>query len=198
VIYVVGEDRVLLGHVNLHDVKGFMREEGLGNVVIAADVMRTPPTVPPGDSIAQVIEHFDDPELEELPVVETRKEGTVLVGRITRRDLIACMNLEVLKRQSLRAKFVVEGERKADYVELPKGYSLTKLAIPAELLGKTIAQSGLREKFHLTVLSIVETDPFGVERRIVPDSTSVLTADHALVVIGRAEDIDTFRARKQA
>jgi CBS domain-containing protein len=160
-IYVV-EGKMLVGHVHLHDVKGFLNQVDLGPVVIAADVMQRSDSVDPDASIAQVIDHFDDPELEELPVTKMHGDRPILVGRVTRRDLIACINLEVLKRQSLRAKFLVQDQREPSYVELPKGYSLARLPITPLLEGSTIRQSRLREDADLTILTLVEQDASAV------------------------------------
>jgi len=193
VVYVVDGKR-LVGQVLLQDVKSFLNQGDLGPVAIAADVMEKASSVDPDASIAEVIDQFDDPELEELPVAKLHDGRPILVGRVTRRDLIACINLEVLKRQSLRAKFVLPEQREPLYVELPKGYSLARVPIPPAMVGKTIAKSRLREDANLTILTLVERAPSGVEHRMVPDPDLVLREGHLLVVLGKQEAVESFRA----
>jgi CBS domain-containing protein len=197
VVYVVGEQRELLGLVRLHDVKEFLNQGGIGPLVIAADVMQQPPSVTAEASLAEVIEAFDEPELEELPVLgkagSAKDPIEVLLGRITRRDVIACMNLEVLRRESLRAKFVVEGADEPTYVELPKGYILSRVPVPAGLEGVVLAESGIRGKYKVTILSMIETDGRGIEHRSVPDPELVLHKNHTLVVMGTEADVQRLR-----
>jgi len=197
VMYVV-DGRALVGTVMLQDVKGFLNLADLGPLAIAADVMEEATSVDPDASIAEVIELFDTHELEELPVTKVHDGRPILVGRVTRRDLIACLNLEVLKRQSLRAKFVVEDEREPTYVDLPKGYSLARIPLPPALAGKTVAKSRMHEDAHLTLVTLIERDPRGVEHRIAPHPDLVLNSTHSLVVLGTKEAVDSFRGGAEA
>ncbi|MCB9898744.1 MAG: chloride channel protein [Planctomycetes bacterium] len=193
VIYVVSHEERLLGRVDLQAVKTFLNQPELGPIVIAADVMQPTVWVDPDRSLAEIIELFDSPDLEELPVVEG--DERVLLGRVTRRDLIACLDLEVLKRQSLRARFMVQDDSEPHYVELPRGVSLARVPIPRWLAGRTIGTSGLREEANLTILTLVDRDEHGVEHRVVPDPGVVLHQGQSLVVLGAKEAIAAFRAR---
>jgi chloride channel protein, CIC family len=192
VIYVV-DGRCLVGRILLQDVKSLLNLEDIGPLAIAADLMDDAGSVDPDASIAEVIELFDTYDLEELAVTKVHDGRPILVGRVTRRDLIACLNLEVLKRQSLRAKFVVEDEREPTYVELPKGYSLARVPLPPGLAGMTVAKSRMHEDAHLTLVTLIERDSTGVEHRIAPHPDLVLNSTHSLVVLGTKEAVESFR-----
>ncbi len=190
VIYVTADDSELKGWIDLHDVKEFLNREQMGPVLIAADVMQTPLSVTPEMSLADVLEIFDEPELEELPVVELRGEKRILIGRLTRRDVIAALNLEVLQSQSRRTRLVTRGE--TNYVELPEGYEIAELDVPENLRGVTLEASGLARAKGVTVLSLVERERGEVKKRSA-DPKAELGRVTALVVMGRREDIDAMR-----
>lgn len=195
VIYVVDADGSFCGAVDLHDVKDLLNRERLGAVVIAADVMDVPPVVSPEMSLADVLEIFGDPEREEVPVVETRAGKKILVGRLTRRDVIAALNLEVLKHQTRRTRLFVAGTREPNWVELPNSYQIAELPIPDQLRHGTLKQSGLADEKGITVLSLVERLPGGDERKTAADPDAELGRVSALVVMGRPVDIDALRQR---
>lgn len=194
ILYVVEPEGTLLGLINLHDVKDFINDSSVPGIVIAADVMQVAPTVTREDTLADVLERFDERELDELPVVERGPGVNLLLGRVTRRDLLACLHLEVLRRQSLRARIARPDDKGFDFVELPRGQQLARLSVPVALRGGTLASLRLRETFGLMVIEIIESDADGHERRLPADPTLPLTAGHALLVMGTAESIERFRA----
>jgi K+/H+ antiporter YhaU regulatory subunit KhtT len=142
-----------------------------------------------------VFEALDANELDEMPVVdgpETRK----LVGTVTRRDVMAALHMEVLKRQNLRAKFVRREDEQAqtDYVELPKGVELARVPAHPSHFDKPIGETAIRTSYKLTVLSVVRRDGGGREIRILPDAGMKLARGDELIVIGGADDIKRWRA----
>ncbi|MCC6408357.1 MAG: chloride channel protein [Planctomycetes bacterium] len=195
VIYVVGDEGELQGLIDLHDVKEHLNREPTGPTRIAADVMQPAAGVTGEMSLAEIMPSFDDPELEELPVVEIRHGRRVLVGRITRRDLIAAIHLEVVQNQARRTKLV--GERDGDWVELPEGYEVAEIELPERWRGGTLESSGVAREHGVTVISLVEQDPAGVKRRAAEPSTP-LASVRSLVVVGKHEDIEALRVKAQA
>jgi CIC family chloride channel protein len=191
-LYVVDEQRRLHGVVALHDVKDFFnRNEGTaGRAVIALDVVRRAPTLDATNSLAEVLEPFDLPEFDELPVVA--RDGTLL-GRVTRRDVLATLNLEVLGRPSARARLVVEGDELPHHLELPSGFELARLPVTHELAGRRLGDTGLRRNHKLVVLAIVKTDPELGEQRLAFDPDAILDEGSQLVVMGRREDVAAVR-----
>jgi hypothetical protein len=148
-------------------------------------------------SLAEVLDIFSDPEREEVPVVETRGDKQVLVGRLTRRDVIAAINLEVLKHQTRRTRLFVAGERGPNWVELPNSYQIAELPVPDHLRRGTLRESGLADEKGITVLSLVERLPGGHSRKTTADPDAELGRVSALVVMGRPGDIEALRARTE-
>ncbi len=193
-LFVVDGAGRLMGGVTLHDVKEYFNREGEGaaRVVIASEVMRKVPVLQPERSLAEVLDLFDDPDLDELPVVSAGAAdagGARLIGRVTRRDLIATLNVEVLGRPNLRAKLLVEGEDQTRYLELPRGFEMARIAVTKALAGRRLGDTGLRRNHHLVVLAVVRRDPEIGEQRIAFEPDLLLEEGEEVVVMGRKEDV---------
>jgi CIC family chloride channel protein len=185
-IYVTGRDDQLRGVIRLHDVKNFLTDAELGPAVIGADLAVEVPHAAPNQTLAEVMPYFDDPEMNELPVVDP--ESGRLLGSVDRRDVISQLSVEVLQSPKLRAKFV-EHEGAQHYVEIPKGHAVSRIPVPPEMAGKTLAQIGLRQQTGLTALAIIRVDQ-GQETRIVPQANTMVLKDDALIVMGPIESIE--------
>jgi CIC family chloride channel protein len=192
-IYVVDDKGILQGHIQLHDVKYFLNDATLGSVVIAADLTRSSPSTHADESLASIIPRFDDPDLDELPVVRSEADP-VLEGRITRRDLVTCLSEEVLGKRTLRARLASDSQKQASYVELPRDTSLERVPVPESLRGRAVGSLDLLESHGLAIMMLVRRAPDGGEERVLPMPDQVL-ADHTeLIVIGAREGLDRFRS----
>ncbi len=191
-LWVVDAAHVLQGVVTLHDVKAYLgRDTGAaGRAVIAGDLARRVRGLAPSQSLAEVLESFDDPTLEELPVVAV--DGRLL-GRVTRRDVLATLRLEVLDNPQSRAKFVLEEDSSARYLELPAGYEIARLPVTESLAGRRLGDTKLRRNHGLVVLAIVKSDPEIGEQRTAFDPDSLLIEGEQLVVMGRRDSLAAAR-----
>lgn len=190
-LYVVDAAGTLQGHIHIHDVKSFLNDPSLTKAVIAADLTRRAPCVTPDQTLATIFDQFDDPDLEEIPVVGPEATA-VLQGRLTRRDVLALLSDEVLGQRVLRAKLKAEDDDEASFVQLPSGASLARIAVTDAMAGRALGSLDLPTTARLTVLVVIETKPDGPEHRVLPDSEMVLDADSSLIVLGLREDIATF------
>jgi CBS domain-containing protein len=184
-----------LGVIRVHDVIELLTLGDLGPGIVAADLMTSVDPVTRDEPLSKVFEAFDANDLDELPVIDA-PDTRRLVGIVTRRDVMAALHMEVLKRQNLRAKFVRREDEQAqtDYVELPKGVELARVPAHPSHFGKTLGETTIRSTHKLTVLSVVRHDEGGREIRILPDADMKLAKGDELIVIGGAEDIKRWRA----
>jgi len=187
-IWIVDESRALQGVVTLHDVKEFLgRDTGAaGRAVIAGDVARRVAGLQREQSLAEVLEAFDDPTLDEQPVVDAAGR---LLGSVTRRDVLATLRLEVLDNPQSRAKVVLGESDEAHYLELPSGYELARVPITKALAGRRLGDTKLRRNHGLVVLAIVRSDPEIGEQRTAFDPDALLVEGEQLVVMGRRDDV---------
>jgi CIC family chloride channel protein len=194
-VNVCGDDMRFLGVIRVHDVIDLLAMGDIGPGIVAADLMSPVEPVTRDEPLSSVFEAFDLNDLDEMPIVDglaTRR----LVGTVTRRDVMAALHMEVLKRQNLRAKFVRREEEQAqtDYVELPKGVELARVpAHPADV-GRTFGEAGIRTTHRLTVLSVVRHDESGREIRVLPDGATHVVKGDELIVIAARDDIARWRA----
>jgi len=97
---VVKEDGSLVGILLFEEIREFVFEEGLEDIVVAGEVCeREVPTILPTNSLADAIESIGFKNVELLPVVD-EEDTTKLVGIITRRDIISTYN-KVLRKRAL-------------------------------------------------------------------------------------------------
>lgn len=81
-----------------------------------------------------------------------------------------------------------------EFIPLTEDYSISESAPPSQFLGKTLAELGLRNKFHVTVIAIkdVLTDEF----IIAPPANHVIKDSDLLVLIGKTDDLDGAMKRR--
>ena len=86
-LYVVDAERHFLGVVSLHDIKPYLNEPEMADVIIAEDILRENfPTVTPSVSLTQALDFFARHDGERLPVLDEKDHK--LLGRISKSDLI--------------------------------------------------------------------------------------------------------------
>jgi CIC family chloride channel protein len=185
-IYVVDDAATLLGRIHLHDIKFFLNDPSLASVVIAADLTRKAVSATPRETLAGIIGRFDDPDLDELAVVQPG-DTPVLLGRITRRDLMACLSDEVLNQRKLRTRFRRKGDTEDIHVELPVDAELSKLKIPANLVSRTVGSLDLPD--GVLPIIVVQRTAEGLEERLIADPGVVLASGAELIVVGKREDL---------
>src|ERR1700730_961727 len=87
-IYIIDDDRRLLGAVSLHDVKAFLDRPELETVVIAVIIMEQNfPRISPLHSMADALKKFSETRSERLPVVDNLTSQR-LIGSISKTDII--------------------------------------------------------------------------------------------------------------
>lgn len=97
-LYVVDEAGRFQGAVNLHDVNRELRAGTRPESMRAADLVRARfESTVPEERLDRVLERFAREECERLPVLADR-ESRVLVGTVSKRDILAVYSLELLQR----------------------------------------------------------------------------------------------------
>jgi chloride channel protein, CIC family len=87
-IYIINADHRLLGAISLHDIKAFLDQPELGQVVIAADLMNENfPRISPRQGMGEALQKFSEVQSERLPVVDDLGSDR-LVGSISKTDIM--------------------------------------------------------------------------------------------------------------
>ncbi len=188
-LYVLDAEGRFTGAVALRDVGRALREMGEPSASRARDVADPAfPVVTPDDSLDAALETFWTTETERLPVVSNRQERKLL-GTVSRRDILGVYALEVLHRRAPIARFEAEGAggRGPTFVRVPADQEVIEVTVPQSLVGRTIAEIGIRERFGATVLVVLRRDSAGRELRLVPEAGTRLEPGDRLVVLGSRE-----------
>ena len=196
-LYVGDEEGRFLGVVDLHDIKETFLDKELGALVIAEDLVTEIPCVTPSESLTSVNEKLWFRDLGHLPVVDSL-ESKRFLGIVTRRDLLGAIDREVLQRSRLVTRVRTfageEGEGEMDYFELPEKHRMIELDTPAGLAGRTVAESGIRTRFGVSVLAVKRRSREGLERRFVPGPEDRFQPGDVLIVLGTDDAIERLRS----
>jgi len=190
-LFVVGDDRRLLGAISLHDIKHLLEHPEALTAVVAHDLMVPVGTVVTKDErLHRATQLFAQSDYERLPVVDA--DGRLL-GVLAKRDLMAVYAQEVLGRPSLLATFVSSRESgtSRQYVELPPDFALRMVPVPGDLVGRTLAEARLPQTLGARVIEIKRHGRHG-EEQVIPDADTVLESGDLLVLIGPTAHVEAL------
>lgn len=190
-LFVVGDDRRLLGAISLHDIKHVLEHPEALTAVVAHDLMVPVGTVVSKDErLHRATQLFAQSDYERLPVVD---DDGRLLGVLSKRDLMAVYAQEVLGRPSLLATFVSSRESgtSRQYVELPPDFALRMVPVPEELVGRTLAEARLPQTLGARVIEIKRHGRHG-EEQVIPDADTVLESGDLLVLIGPTDQVEAL------
>ena len=185
-LYVVGDGGRYAGVARIHDVKAVFGAGPESASIIALDVAVPVPTVAQDDTIAQVLARFQDPELDEVPVVASCDDAR-FVGTLSRGDILLMLRQEVLAEPSRPTRAVPHGSATGSTFEMPAGAEIVEVAAPADDLGRTADVARFRARGLGTPLVILRRDGRG-GRAALPASTTVLVAGDVVTVLRDATD----------
>lgn len=128
-----------------------------------------------------------------IPTV-VAKASTDLHGKVLERvgaDVVVYPNRD----RALRLARSLLSRTPIDLFEIADGYSVAEVAAPKVLLGKTLIESGVRQKFGVTVLAIRRhaSDPRSPRNTLIANGTEVIEEKDILVVFGPDASLDELR-----
>ena len=207
-----------------------MLAEGGGSVVAfdhdAQAVERVKKIVP----AAMVIDTTDENALRKAPLddidvaivaIGDNKEASILTTTLLKeREIpyivaraVSPLHAIVLKRVGASRVLKIEEESASrianelinpealNSLSVIEGYGICEVKVPKFFIGKTLSQVAIKEKFNLTLVTIVRLEldidtvgnPLNREAMYEPDDNLVLQAGDKLFVLGSVEKIAEFR-----
>jgi CIC family chloride channel protein len=187
-VYVTDAQQHLLGGMSIHDIKD-PEVATLGPLVIARDVVDPNiESVSPDDTLAECMDRFVLSEHDELPVVDA---SGVLVGVVSRRDVLRVYSTELLRQEYLGAASGEPEARSAGRVGSPAvGVAVARVPVPATLVGHSLRDANLRAAYGLTVVAIQRNGHGNDE---LPEPDAPLQPRDVLIVVGRPTDVEKLR-----
>lgn len=93
---VIDEDHRVIGLISLDELKTYLHDESLHDVVIAEDIANEAiPVIHPDDDLVKALEKMNLADLDELPVTE----GGRLEGMVTRRDILKAYQKAIIEKK---------------------------------------------------------------------------------------------------
>lgn len=181
VVLVVDAQGAFVGIIDIQDAKRFFAQPDETERALQPRVVVT---LRPEQRLSDAIGAFFTASIEELPVVSS--DGTLL-GVLAERDVVAAYNREVLRQSVPLTRVVQDGPegRRTDFLELPPGEVLEVIRVRAWMVGRTLRELGLPQRFECAVLAVrVPSDDGSPPRRRPALPETVLAADEEIVVIG--------------
>lgn len=128
-----------------------------------------------------------------IPTV-VAKAATDLHGKVLERvgaDVVVYPNRD----RALRLARSLLNRTPIDLYEIADGYSVAEIGAPKSLLGKTLAEAGVRQRFGVTVLAIRRqaADPRAPRTTLIANGTEVIEGSDILVVFGPDASLDSLR-----
>jgi CIC family chloride channel protein len=194
-VYVLYDDGRVRA-IDLHVAKGIWAARARGEgppPARAGDVAQSVPVASPDDSLLELSAKLWEVDWGEVPVVEPGSPPRFL-GIVTRRDVLAAFDREVLKRDVLVTRVVwFEGQTEAaDYLELPPGQRVELVAPPPSLVGRGIDLGETHRQYGVTILG-VRAAGGGTPTLVEPDAERPTLASDRLLVKGLPTAIEAFR-----
>ncbi|MBW2542822.1 MAG: NAD-binding protein [Deltaproteobacteria bacterium] len=172
----------------IRDSEKYIRGSAADLSVLEAAGIRETPTV-------IITPHEDDLNVYLTIYCRQLRPDVQILSRATHERNVATLHRagadSVLSYASMGANTVMNFLQRNKILMVAEGLDLFEVQIPAEFVGKTIAETSIRENTGCSIVAIRTAG--GVE--VVPDPFKVLPADAEIVLIGTIEAEDRFLER---
>ena len=198
--YTINIAKEITGTITETELRPIITEyDHLKDVVVAKDIVNPRVVIiEQDDDLHYVLNLFGKSNLDQFPVVDSHSSNKIL-GAINRQEVISIYNRESLK-VDLADGLTKELKtiEKTGTAKVATGYSIFEQIVPPQLLGKSLSELQLRNKFGLEVLMIKQQKEFLSERDskpeiVTPDPNYKLKRTDTLVIFGNDEKIEEFR-----
>lgn len=199
ILYVTDESGKLVGFINEKDLRPVLKDyELLKDVLIASDVLN--PNVIHIDSestLNDALKLMMKNNSSEIPVIKKDGNIEVPIGTLNLGTIQSVINKENLKEKI--ASGLADELRTletASSIRVSDDYSIKELKVPIELIGKTLFDLKLRNKFKIEVLMIKKikysVDGNKDQMIITAEPNYKFESGDELVIFGKNENIQKF------
>jgi len=168
--YIVDEHDHVLGVIQTRDVEKLINGIEKPDDSLKAKDICTPVTYyfNIDDTLDTVIKAFGSSTLDEFPIVD-KKVPMKLIGTVSKDDVIKAYNDEMVKHDMVSTVSGYIGSAdKFKQVKMSNGQVLMELEIPGTMVGKTLKELDLRNKYGIEVILIKQNyDPDKKEKKNV-------------------------------
>jgi CIC family chloride channel protein len=199
VLYVIDQNKKLVGFIQEKEIRPILNDfEIVKDVLVAKDISN--PKVICIDSKS----NLDDAlrlmmkyNLSEIPVVNKSAEIEEILGILTLQDIQSILTKESFKNQftsSLATELKTLQTRQT--IKVSDEYSIKEIKVPDSLVGKTLSETRIRNKYNIEVLMIKknETSIDGISKQniITAEPNYKFESGDELVIFGKDENLLKF------
>ena len=188
-VYALDQER-LVGAIDLRDAFQVASDPAGHRERTARALVRDVPRLTPRTPLDDVMRRFSRLELAQLPIVSAQDPDRLL-GTVARRDVVAALDREVVRRRILLARFLEEGGTDdADAGRRAGDLSIREIVVPSEWLGSTLGDADPYGRFGVFVLAVRRVEG-EIRREVAPVGPEwMLTDGDRLVLLGKTVDLD--------
>ena len=195
-IYVKNATGELTGYISMQEIRQTLLDfEALKDLLIAGDVANPNLIiVNDKDNLDFVMKQFGHTDQDELPVISKQGNKTEIIGTIWQSDVIEAYNHQIFLRDmsgELGQSF--QHLKRMKTVHVVDNYHFSEIEAPAALVGKTLQEINLRNKFDLELLLIKRAESNGKEQKTIyiqPGGKTKIHMNDMLLVFGGQEKIE--------
>ncbi len=197
--FVVDENGKLFGILSPHKIRHLFhsaeKNDKYKNLKASDLIVNDKIFFTPEDTLDMVMLILNDLILDEIPIVNNRKEKKI-IGYISKTDIIGAYNLEMMKKNMINS---VSGYIASAYqfkkLKLTDGEALCEIEVPGEFVGKNLIDLDLRHKYGLEVILIkknFDEKTNEAEKVMVPTSDYIFDYGDKILVVGDEKVVDEF------
>ena len=135
--------------------------------------------------------------LTEIPVVDKSFSNEKILGVLTLNEIQSILSKENFKKQftsSLAAE--LKTLQPSQTIKVSDEYSIKEIPVPKDLVGKSLAETKIRNIFNVEVLMIkkdkIDSSEFNGQNIVTAEPNYVFEVDDKLVLFGKDENIKKF------
>lgn len=198
-LFTLNKSNNITGVITLEELRPIITEyENIKEVLIARDLTNPEFTiVKTTDDLDFVFNLFGKFDLDQLPVIDP-EENNKMLGVVTRQKVISVYNEESLKidiKSGLAKELKTLNFTEAS--EIAEGYSIIEYQAAPNIIGKTLKELKLRNKFGVEVLMIKKRKDFYSDRTDpiihTPDPDYKIKETDTLVLFGSNENLQRLK-----
>jgi len=199
--YVMNKDKRIVGYISMNEIRQTITEyENLKHLLIAEDIAQpNVEVVHETDDLDHVMKQFARTGLDEMPVISGDKEQRI-VGSIWQRDVIAAYNQQIfLRDMSGETAASIHHLSEDKTVHVVDRYHFYEVDVPPPLVGKSLAEIDLRNRYNLELLLIKRTHHHDGQmkiRYVHPHAKTHLKTNDVLLLFGFKEDFQRLKRLK--
>lgn len=199
ILYVIDEQKKLSGFIQEKEIRSILSDyESIKDVLVAKDISN--PNVVAIDSqstLSDALRIMMKHNLTEIPVINRSDNSEENVGVLTLTEIQSVLSRENFKNQfatSLASELKTLQQRQS--IRVSDDYSIKEIKVPQNLIGKTLSEIKLRNKFGIEVLMIKKIDFSidGMKKQILitaePDYRFEIGDE--IILFGKNENLEKF------